>query len=321
MKDYKFYTPKQDKWLKENAPTIAYKQLCKLFNKRFGEQRTESSIQHRCQRLGIVQVVNYQHQYTKEQDQWLMDHYENNPIKDTCQEFNKRFGLNISSVALSIHCCKRLHIKAKTCNYYTEEENEWLKINYPLSKGKQDIYKKFCERFGNYRSANSVLSNCINKLKLKRYTIREKWELEHGKIPKNCYLTDLGNGEYMVMEKSISHYLCKNKLNKKGEITKTFYEIIKAQRLIGKINGKSIQINQSHNIAEWCKNTGYRPPIYHKLNQEQVERAKELRNQGLTYKAIGKMFNVDGCTISNYLNGYIYARKNLTYKEYKALTK
>lgn len=307
---YKLFTAKQDKWLKKYAPTTEYATLCRMFNKTFGEQKTESSLKHRCHRLGICSSVNYQHDYTEEQEQWLRDNYENHPIKETCEKFRKKFGLNLTDLAISIHCCVRLKIKANTCNYFSEEEKKWLIENYPKSEGKQDIYKKFCERFGNTRSANSISSMCINKLKLKRYTRKEKWEMEHGKIPKDCYLTDLGNGEYMVMEKSISHYLCKKKLNKQGDITKTFYEIIKAQRLIGKETGKRLVLNQEnhHNIKEWLKING-RPKQIKKLKENEIEEAKRLRKSGMTYKTIGKLYNVDACTISNYINGYGLKRR------------
>ena len=302
----KLYTQKQDNWLKKYAPNMSYKNLCNLFNKTFGENRTESGIKHRCQRLGIISLVNYQHIYTKEQDSWLRDNYENHPIKETCDKFRKKFGLNLTDLAISVHCCKRLKIKAKTCNYFSEEEKKWLIENYPISKGKKDIYKKYCEHFGKGRSANSISSMCINILKLKRYTEREKWEMKYGKIPNNCCLTDLGNGEYMVMEKSICHTIAKYKLNKQGDITKTFYELIKAQRLIGKLSGKSIILNgdNCHNIWEWCKRTGYKRKQVKKLNEQDITKAKELRASGMTYKAIGEIFNVNGCTISNYVNGY-----------------
>ena len=308
---YKFYTVTQDKWLKKYGSTTEYTILCKLFNKHFGENRTVNGIKHRCNRLGVYSVINYQHRYTEEQDKWLIENYENHPIKETCNAFNRKFGTNLTDLAISIHCCKKLKIQAKTCKHYTEEEKQWLIENYPISKGKQDIYKKYCERFGNVRTANSISNLCHNILKLKRYTEREKWEMEHGKIPSDCCLTDLGNGEYMVMEKSICHYLNKNKLNKQGDITKTFYEIIKTQRLIGKITGKSIIINTEncHNIGEWAKQTGYKPHIVKKLTEQEREEAKRLRKNGMTYKAIGNLFNVDGCTISNYINGYGLKRR------------
>lgn len=300
------YTQEQDNWLKKYAPNISYKNLCNLFNKTFGENRTESGIKHRCIRLGSHSVINYQHKYTKEQEQWLLNNYESHPIKETCEKFRQKFGLTLTDLAISIHCCKSLKIKANTCNYYTEEEKQWLIENYPKSEGKQDIYKKYCEHFGKGRSANSISSMCITVLKLKRYTEREKWEMKYGKIPNDCCLTDLGNGEYMVMEKSINHYLSKNKLTKQGEVTKTFYEIIKAQRLIGKATGKSIILNNEncHNIWEWCKRTGYKRKQVKKLNEQDIAKAKELRASGMTYKAIGEIFNVDSCTISNYVNGY-----------------
>lgn len=305
----KTYSKEQDKWIKANTNNYSYDDLTKKFNSKFNENRTKSGLIHRCHRLGVYSYVNYQHIYTKEQDEWLKQNYENNQIKETQLKFNEKFNLNLSYMAINVHCCKYLKLRANTINLFTEEEKEWLRINYPLSKGKKDIHKKFCEKFGTSHSANSVSSMCSTILKLKRLTDREKWEMEHGKIPENCMLADLGNGEKMVMEKSINHYLCKTGKNKQGELTKTLYEITKAQRIIGKVAGKSIVINPTHNLENWLlTHERFNPPK--KLDETQRQQAKELRKSGMSYKKIGEIFGVTGDTIANYVKGYLWERKN-----------
>lgn len=221
---------------------------------------------------------------------------------------------------------------------FTSEEKEWLSKNYPLNESRAETYRKFVEQFGKTHSISSVVTWC-KKHKLHKPIERHKYQKgnkpwsnglskeEHKKhfskesyknmtdtilhnfkhikerkeynVPDGYVLSDLGNGEKLIMEKSIHKCLRYFKLIGKGELTKTMYEIYLAKREIEKQTGKRLRPIGETNTKEYLAKI--RTKRTTKYNEQALLKIKELRSQGVSAIDLGKMFNVSRRTINNYL--------------------
>lgn len=102
--------------------------------------------------------------YTKEQDIWLKQNYPTMTVKECTESFNSHFGTSASYSSIKSHCNRKLNITTK--NFYTEEEDEWLKMFYPTMSCEK-VVSEFNNRFEQKRTRDSIISHCDRSLGLK----------------------------------------------------------------------------------------------------------------------------------------------------------
>lgn len=105
------FLPGHDQWLIENHdPDMIIRDLTKMFNRHFGENRSKDVIKHRCNALGLKQN---RRNFTPEQDQWLRENAPNLSVKETAKRFNEIFGMNRSESSLKARCNRTLKVYHK----------------------------------------------------------------------------------------------------------------------------------------------------------------------------------------------------------------
>lgn len=195
------------------------------------------------------------HVYTPEENEWLRENYMNMRLKDAWEEFCKRFGYNGKMKALHNHCLRLGLVRdavVDKCNF-TKEENEWLRENWPKAEYGLATYIRYCSMFGCVRNFISVRAHCEKKgwkkpaeyqhfvcgntmwtrrgeyvrdtsglKKNRKYQAREKF----GVLGRDdVYVTDLGDGEYIVVSKYVYNWLVSQGALGLGEVTKAFIDI------------------------------------------------------------------------------------------------
>lgn len=175
-------------------------------------------------------------------------------------------------------------------NRYTEQELNWLIINFPKDESRQETYQRFCKEFNNNHSYNSFCSQ-YKKMKLKKPEYRrcyqkgnKTWSTglskeEHRShftkesykkmtdtklhnfphivnrieynVPEGYVLSDLGDGEMMQIEEPIYKCMQYFKYLGKGDLTKAVYETYRVKRKLEEIKGKKIRIGTRYNTKEY----------------------------------------------------------------------
>lgn len=212
---------------------------------------------------------------------------------------------------------------------YTEEQKEWLRKNWCAKETCEKTTKRFNELFGtNYH--HRVLRQQANKIGCKKPKIkykeilkeeeweewywknrnnanpkRKEWERVNGTIPKGYTLTDLGNGEMMLMEKNIYRSLQDFGAIGQGEYTKVMHDIIVAKRKLEKQTGKIIYFKQrKHTKEEMDRIRALAIKKNKKLKAEDVPIIKSLY-KSMSSIEIAKIYGVSDSTIMNCINGKI----------------
>lgn len=109
------------------------------------------------------------HEYTKEQDEWLIEHALVLPYSKMVKPFNEHFGTDLTEAQLIHHGIYHLKLdKGVTIPHrFTKEEDEWIKehINdYKYS----DMVNPFNEYFGTNLTIYQIQDRAIKKLKLRK---------------------------------------------------------------------------------------------------------------------------------------------------------
>lgn len=220
---------------------------------------------------------------------------------------------------------------------FTEEEKLWLKDNYPNDESQKETYRRFCEKFGNIHSFKSVITFC-KKNKIQKPLYRQKYQKgnvtwstgltkeEHKthftkesyekicthvynfpnlrnrikyNVPKGYVLSYLGNGEYLIMEKSIHKCMQYQNALHQGELTKAMYETYLVKREIEKIKGKRIMRNCPQNSSEFLAKI--RNPEARKKAIIAIRNGVEQEFASLTEAS--NILNISPGCISRVLNG------------------
>lgn len=124
--------------------------------------------------------------FTDEQNNWLISYRSSHSMSETTRAFNERFGTERTLASISSHCKRELGLKSDNVNWYTEEEIDWLRKNFPLDESREKTYRRYVERFGEIRSYNSVISTC-KKYKIQKPVSRHCYQ--NGNIPWTTGLT------------------------------------------------------------------------------------------------------------------------------------
>ena len=93
----------QETYIIENFGSMSVEALRNRFNEIFGTTYKTTAFHYHTKRLGLGKHI--EHQYTKEEDNFLR---ENSPLmsrKDLASAFNERFGTNIKAQTINVRCC------------------------------------------------------------------------------------------------------------------------------------------------------------------------------------------------------------------------
>lgn len=161
---------------------------------------------------------------------------------------------------------------------FTAEENAWLRENYPKDESREETYRRYCKTFGDARSISSVVSYCkkrgINKpnrqwkkgnvpwskglskeehrshftgqsfaamVNASRNNFPHVRDREEMNAPKGYVVTDLGDGEKMLIRRDIWICMREQGTLHAGELTKAAYEIYLVKKRIEKQTGKLLR--------------------------------------------------------------------------------
>lgn len=172
--------------------------------------------------------------YHKYNNDWIREHKGDfRSWSEMCKEYNRIFGTDIERVRFKIHCNK---LGLRLDNYfYTEEEKNWLKENYPVLGAKKTA-EEFNKKFQKNKNEQTLREECwglglkLNKETFKKY--REKTTKAMVEHTKNARASEVGtiglpNRDYSFIKtengwESIGRYLYKKHI---GEIPEG-YQII-----------------------------------------------------------------------------------------------
>ena len=224
--------------------------------------------------------------YTKEQEQWLKENWSSTDSREeTTKKFNNLFkanrtekGLRTKANSLGVKKTKQLYLKGH------KNWKEGLSKEEQLKHFSKDKWKSMTSRYVNFPNVQKRL----------------EWEKKNGKIPKGYILSDLGNGEYMLMEEKIHKIMRFYKQLGQGDFTRTQYEIHLAKRTLDKITGKQCKLKpMSIEQKKQCRERLSKYWHIKKLDNKKVETIKLLKGK-LPRKQIAEMFGISEKTVYNY---------------------
>ena len=223
------YTSAQDTWLIKNFPQYPNKYVTELYNQTFGTNISERSLVQHCN--VYLKLKKSDFLYTTEQIAWLRENYPKyETAEQTYQKFIKLFGTKHTLNSIIQQCYKN-RIPKRT---WTDQEIEFLKNNYATAETIPELYEKFEQQFPGRKTFIAFTSYAKN-LGVTLYgrgqftpdnNPRTNLRKQYGIISDDIVLSDLGNGQYLPMDRKIHKKLSRQKGNlKSGEITETLYEI------------------------------------------------------------------------------------------------
>lgn len=232
------YTYEENEWLKSFFPYHSLKEVVSEFKINFGRDIGMSTMSSHCCRDLKLNRIGFR--FTKEEVSWLKENYPKfNKVDKTYEEFCKKFGAKKDKSVIVRKCWRLGVLKRK----WSKEESDWLISNYQNQNTTiHEAYKKFCEKFPDRKTFSAFQSYAKKKLGLGtlgrgRYlpgNINHKEKLRRElNISDEYILSDLGNGEYLPIEKKV-YSTMKHEVGafKNGDITKTIYEITKVRQKI-----------------------------------------------------------------------------------------
>ena len=174
------YNEEQIKWLRENSKKFTVKELVPIFNEKFDKNVDYDKLYHLMSRNNInVKIEDCRPikniVYSQEQIDWVKDNIDLYYYKELCEEFNKKFNMDIPVHRIQ-YIAQRNGIKktklfggGAPAKKYTIEQEEWLKefaSNYYI----EEILEKFNVHFNtnlNYNKMYHLLQRLDIKLKTK----------------------------------------------------------------------------------------------------------------------------------------------------------
>lgn len=119
--------------------------------------------------------------FTKEQDEWIIAHYNDMPLTKLLTMFNEKFAQSRSYDVLKQRCRKTLHLKHYAfgeLRVWSDEYDEWLKANID-SHSRKGLTDAFNERFGTHMSEGSIKVRCNKTLGLRFSDNKERLSKLH----------------------------------------------------------------------------------------------------------------------------------------------
>ena len=197
--------------------------------------------------------------FTAEQDEWIIEHYNDKPLTELLALFNEKFGQNRSYAVLKQRCRKTLHLKHYTLgeNYeWLPEHDEWLRANID-GYSRKELTDAFNKRFGKHKSEASIKHRCNCDLGLKFTDNRERY-LNAKRVDRQAVgtLIHRKNGQWVVkigthQYKQAGRYYWEQKY---GEIPKG-YQVVHLDHDIGNNNISNLYCTTGKVIREMSKNS------------------------------------------------------------------
>ena len=185
QKDVVRFTEEEKEWLKNNNYHHNRKELVKLFNEKFGKNKTSGSMHWALHEYCDNSYYDEKFKYTKEEDDWLIENYHKYTNKFLTIEFNKIFRKKTQE-ALITHCNRELNLNTPILVY----DN---KIGYKNGNEKELGYISKSSQYYFIKVKNDAKAGKGNFIQKHRYI----WEQYHGrKVPEGHMITFLdGNTE------------------------------------------------------------------------------------------------------------------------------
>ena len=190
-KSGKFYTEEQKKWIKENFHKYnSMNELALAYNNTFSASVNCKSINKVVCKLGLQK--RDVHNYTKEEDQWIIKNFQKDTWDNLANKFNEVFNSNITG--------SKIRNRASSIGLKREDSHEFI-LNKKYSVGDEKKNGKYirvkikeCEHDGNWNDKKA--NDC--------WTTKQRivWEEHYGKtVPDDCQIIFLnGNTKDFSIE-------------------------------------------------------------------------------------------------------------------------
>lgn len=119
--------------------------------------------------------------FTEEQDEWIIEHYNDMPLTKLLVLFNERFNSKRTYAVLKQRCRKTLHLTHYTFGeqrVWSDEYDEWLKMNID-SHSRKGLTDAFNKCFGTHMSEDSIKVRCNKILGLRFSDNKERLSKLH----------------------------------------------------------------------------------------------------------------------------------------------
>ncbi len=195
-------TKEQERYIVDNFNLMSVEALRKQFNKKFETEYKTTGFHYHTKRLGLNKHI--EHQYSKEEDEFLRT---NSPLmsrEDLAKEFNAKFGARIKQDAINMRCWKK-GWSASDDGRFKKGSVPWQKMKggreeyvSKLKGGNSTSFKKG-RVSENARPIGTVRTSCRGELLIKtddgwKSKRQLAWEKQYGKVPKGMKVLSV-NGD------------------------------------------------------------------------------------------------------------------------------
>ncbi len=160
------YAEEHFNWIRDNFDLYSNSlHMANAFEQKFNMSMRDTTMRALWTRLGLRK--NNQHRYTPEEDLWLSENANTIPYSKLTEQFNAKFGTNVTMGALNQHCITYLGIYSDNPNEFNNRI-PWNK----LALGTERIDK---------RTGSMLVKTEKGWINKARYV----YEQAHGEIPKD----------------------------------------------------------------------------------------------------------------------------------------
>lgn len=152
------YTKEQENFIRQNYTTGTDRQeFAKTFNKKFKTNKRPSALFDKAKRIGSVHRTRNVKKYTQEEEQYILDYY-NNPLNGYkfTEAFNKKFKSNRTLASIKN---KAAELGKTESVFFTDEELNFLKRNSKKCS-RTELMEAFNKKFNKNRSLISIIDAC-----------------------------------------------------------------------------------------------------------------------------------------------------------------
>ncbi len=178
------FTKQHKEWIKENYIHYSnYEDFTKDFEEKFDVKIKQFTLSNYCANNKIKLTERKTMVYTKEQEQWIIDNFNDNTLIQLVKKFNEKFDENLC-VSTFEYKIRKLGLTKGLPPKYSKEECDYLKELSNLDLTFNEIYEIFSKRYN--RTYKSVTTTFYKTLGLKVKTNKEiKYTQEHFDYIKN----------------------------------------------------------------------------------------------------------------------------------------
>lgn len=164
----------QIEFLKKKAPRNTLTEIIKLFNEKFGENKSRKVIKHACKTHNVTYIPAF-FEISPEHIEFLKKEGPGKTLKEITKLFNEKFNASLSDTTIRSHC-KDIKIKLKGPFKILAEHIEFLQRKGPRKIAK-DLTTIFNDKFGASLSIRALQSHCTRrKIQLKAFN--HQWTKE-----------------------------------------------------------------------------------------------------------------------------------------------